>query len=316
MRDVVVIGGGLSGLAAAYELEQQSVSYTLIEVKPRLGGSVLTVEQDGFVVDGGPFALEHGDFLTDLGLQENVYDLTAEAIGFQAGTGALVDHLAGALTGAKMMRMAVSSIGELDGRYVICLENGLVLDARALVIALPARYAARVFYGYITEITDRLLDYHYDTIQRLALGYRLADVPHAPDMPPDMAYTFAHSTTHPARVPQDHILLQIGVRIDPARCEGRDLAGLVTEHFGLPPQPVTQRVDFWPEADPLSCYDSDHAEVMSHLRTLMPPTLALVGSDYSLTPPSQHGIVRLDERIQQGRNAARYIAQQLTRSQP
>ena len=35
MRDVVVIGGGLSGLAACYELEKCGAAYTVIEVKRR-----------------------------------------------------------------------------------------------------------------------------------------------------------------------------------------------------------------------------------------------------------------------------------------
>ena len=36
MRDVVVIGGGLSGLAACYELERCGAAYTVIEVKAAL----------------------------------------------------------------------------------------------------------------------------------------------------------------------------------------------------------------------------------------------------------------------------------------
>ena len=40
MRDVVVIGGGLSGLAACYELEKRGAAYTVIEVKRRFGGGI------------------------------------------------------------------------------------------------------------------------------------------------------------------------------------------------------------------------------------------------------------------------------------
>ena len=42
MRDVVVIGGGLSGLAACYQLEKTNLRYTLIEVKRRVGGGIQT----------------------------------------------------------------------------------------------------------------------------------------------------------------------------------------------------------------------------------------------------------------------------------
>ncbi len=48
MANVVVIGGGLTGLAAAWELERQRIPYTLIEVKKRFGGSIITERRDGF----------------------------------------------------------------------------------------------------------------------------------------------------------------------------------------------------------------------------------------------------------------------------
>ena len=75
------------------------------------------------------------------------------------------------------MRMAVSSIGEVAGHYALCMENGLVFDAKRLIIALPARYAERLFYGYISPITETLLDYHYDTIQRISIVCKTSDLP-------------------------------------------------------------------------------------------------------------------------------------------
>ena len=71
MPNVVIVGGGLSGLASAFELERLGVQYTLIEVKSRLGGSIVTVEQDDFIVDGGLFLFPRNadwDFLADLKL--------------------------------------------------------------------------------------------------------------------------------------------------------------------------------------------------------------------------------------------------------
>lgn len=56
MRRVVVIGGGISGLAAAHRLTElnQSIHVTLIEASPRLGGTLLTDERDGFLLERGP----------------------------------------------------------------------------------------------------------------------------------------------------------------------------------------------------------------------------------------------------------------------
>jgi protoporphyrinogen/coproporphyrinogen III oxidase len=50
---IVIVGGGITGLAAAWELQQQDISYTLLEATNRLGGKILSEEVDGFVIDAG-----------------------------------------------------------------------------------------------------------------------------------------------------------------------------------------------------------------------------------------------------------------------
>ncbi|HEV8168324.1 MAG TPA: protoporphyrinogen oxidase [Pyrinomonadaceae bacterium] len=51
---VVIIGGGISGLAAAHRLSEQQVQVTLLEASPRLGGTIQTEERDGFLLERGP----------------------------------------------------------------------------------------------------------------------------------------------------------------------------------------------------------------------------------------------------------------------
>jgi oxygen-dependent protoporphyrinogen oxidase len=55
--DVVVIGGGIAGLATAYELARCGVPFVLLERGPRVGGVILSEEIDGYTIDGGPDAL-------------------------------------------------------------------------------------------------------------------------------------------------------------------------------------------------------------------------------------------------------------------
>ena len=55
--DVVVIGGGIAGLAATYELRRRGVNVLLVESSERLGGVIRTDRFDGWVIDGGPDAL-------------------------------------------------------------------------------------------------------------------------------------------------------------------------------------------------------------------------------------------------------------------
>lgn len=54
---MVVVGGGIAGLSAAYALSQSGsppVACTLVEADSRLGGKILTEQADGFVIEGGP----------------------------------------------------------------------------------------------------------------------------------------------------------------------------------------------------------------------------------------------------------------------
>ena len=51
--DVIIVGGGLAGLAAAVTLEKAGVSYQLYEQSQRLGGRVKSSMKDGFILDHG-----------------------------------------------------------------------------------------------------------------------------------------------------------------------------------------------------------------------------------------------------------------------
>ena len=55
-RRVAIIGGGISGLAAAYQIavHHQEASFTLYEASDRLGGTVETVHDQGFTIECGP----------------------------------------------------------------------------------------------------------------------------------------------------------------------------------------------------------------------------------------------------------------------
>jgi squalene-associated FAD-dependent desaturase len=50
---VVVVGGGLAGIAAAVALGEAGVGVTLLEARPRLGGATHSFERDGLTLDNG-----------------------------------------------------------------------------------------------------------------------------------------------------------------------------------------------------------------------------------------------------------------------
>lgn len=310
MRDVVIVGGGLTGLAAAYELAQHDLDCTLIEVNRHLGGSIQSTVKDDCTMDNAAFVIHNNldtTWLESLGLEDALFTLEEGAIAFKQGSSRLIQALKSNITATRLMRMAVSSIGELEnGRYSICMENGLMFDAKSLILAVPARYTERIFYGYITPLTEQLLDYQYDTIQRVSIVCETAKLPKINNLP-DMAYVFIHRTEHSARVPEGYTLLQFGIRLDPTRLQSDEqIVEFICKQFALP-EPLTTHVAYWSEADPVSCYDDEHTQWVNNLRQQLPEGIALVGSDYSLQAQNLNGVTRLDERIQQGIMAAKQV---------
>ncbi len=56
MRRVVIVGGGITGLATAHALEKATgpSQVRIVEAGPHLGGNLVTVRHNGFIIDGGP----------------------------------------------------------------------------------------------------------------------------------------------------------------------------------------------------------------------------------------------------------------------
>ena len=54
---VAVVGGGISGLSAAYELHRRRTPFVLLEKSARLGGVIRTERAGGFTIDAGPDSL-------------------------------------------------------------------------------------------------------------------------------------------------------------------------------------------------------------------------------------------------------------------
>jgi oxygen-dependent protoporphyrinogen oxidase len=80
---VVVIGGGISGLAAAYQLTKQStgraLEVLLLEASARVGGTVRTLRRDDFLLEAGPdsFISEKPEALAlarELGLEDRLIE--------------------------------------------------------------------------------------------------------------------------------------------------------------------------------------------------------------------------------------------------
>ncbi|SDR65398.1 protoporphyrinogen oxidase [Opitutus sp. GAS368] len=71
---IAVVGGGLTGLTAAWRLHQAGHRVTVFEKAPQVGGAIVTTERDGWLVEGGPNSLQEtpevAALIAELGLTD------------------------------------------------------------------------------------------------------------------------------------------------------------------------------------------------------------------------------------------------------
>lgn len=74
MNPVAVVGGGITGLTAAFRLRQRGIAVTLYEASDRVGGVIRTLRTEGYLAEFGPNTLLEtspriADLIRDLGLE-------------------------------------------------------------------------------------------------------------------------------------------------------------------------------------------------------------------------------------------------------
>ena len=57
MKSVAIIGGGITGLTAAFRLQQKNIPVTLYEASERVGGVIQSFCHDGYLAEFGPNTL-------------------------------------------------------------------------------------------------------------------------------------------------------------------------------------------------------------------------------------------------------------------
>jgi len=167
--DILIVGGGVSGLALADHLQSAGRDYLLVEARARLGGRVLGARTEAATYDLGPAWFWSGQprmetLAARLKLrvfeQHSAGALTAEneagqvqrgqgfasmqgSLRIEGGMQAMVDQLAAGLpadrlkTSASVLRLSSDASG-----VTAHLANGTQIRADKVVLAVPPRLAA------------------------------------------------------------------------------------------------------------------------------------------------------------------------------
>ena len=128
---IVVIGGGLTGLAAAHRLASRGVEVVLFEAKSRLGGAIWTEKRDGFLLEGGadsfitnkPAGL---DLCRELGLTDRLIGTdTARRRSFVVRKGRLLPVPEGfvMMAPSRLLPLMMSPILSVKGKLRLLLER-------------------------------------------------------------------------------------------------------------------------------------------------------------------------------------------------
>jgi protoporphyrinogen/coproporphyrinogen III oxidase len=157
---VVIVGGGIAGLAAAFFLRDEAVRVTLLEGSPRLGGKLSVSEIAGVPVDEGAEAL----LVT-----------RPEGTGLIAEAGLAGDRVAPGPTSSAIWTLGAlrplprrqfmgvpSDLADL-ARSGVLTEGGLARASRDLELPPTGRDGDVPVAGYVgarfgTEVVDRLVD--------------------------------------------------------------------------------------------------------------------------------------------------------------
>lgn len=215
MTPIAVIGAGVAGLAAAYELARTGIDVLVLEAEGRAGGVIVTEAKDGFLVEGGPDgflaadpeipalagALGIGDRLIGqaarrawqwtgsrleplaegegaqlLELETRGADLAAGFRSFEGGMGQLVEGLVSTLGARLRYRVGVTAACPSRGGYRLSATGGSTIEASDLVVALPAYAAARILLGIAPDAAHGVQETRYHPSLTVSLAYARGQV--------------------------------------------------------------------------------------------------------------------------------------------
>jgi oxygen-dependent protoporphyrinogen oxidase len=199
--------------------------------------------------------------------------------------------------GSVRLNSPVASVGrESDDRWTVALESGERIAADAVIVAVPARAAARLLAGE-TGLAENLQKIPYASTAIVSLGFRRADVRQPLDafgfVAPAcerrriLAASFS-SVKYPGRAPDDALLARVFIG---GACQAelleQDDAGLIrlaieelSALLEITAPPIMTHLTRWPTTMPQ--YHLGHLSLVEALEAQVAklPGLALAGASY------------------------------------
>lgn len=297
---VLVIGGGIAGLAAALRVRSLApdAAVTLLEMSSKLGGKIAGDLVDGCVADGGadvcigerfrsthlfeqlelgartirvnPNALPTYQF-RDRALHRLPASFDGELLTFPGGMHSLVAHVCSALSGVALRTHTSATALARDGSlWRVMTEDGTTLTATTVIIAAPAAAAARLLQGIAPNEASQLAQLKYPSTTTVTMVWRSRDVARTLDgtgylvADPDSAVTACTwvSAKNPAHARADVAVLRCYIR-----GAGGDPVALmrseVASSLGIIAEPLFARSFRWDAGIPV--YDDSHAELVRQI---------------------------------------------------
>jgi protoporphyrinogen/coproporphyrinogen III oxidase len=160
VTDVLVVGGGISGLATAYYLDRLGFSVVLMEAQNRLGGLIATEQSNGCYLEAGPDSF--------IATKPAVTELAQEIPG-------LAERIIGSNDAAR--RVFIAKDGRLEAMpagmvMMVPAEWRPVLESKLFPAATKARFLAELAYRPRERESDvTIADFVKDHFDETVLEY-------------------------------------------------------------------------------------------------------------------------------------------------
>ena len=216
---------------------------------------------------------------------------------FAGGMSTIVEALAAKLGSFLRSEAAVRAINRRGSRWVVETSRGELIDADHVVLALPARSAARLLGKNDPSLAHAMSAIPYSSVNLVALAYRVADIPRSLDgygylvTRPEGLSTLGvvwESSLFPGRAPEGLALLRVflgGARKPEAARLDSDAAVALAQKelqtvMHITASPVRAWTFHWPDA--IAQYTVGHADRLAAIRSGVAahPGLDVCGTSY------------------------------------